>query len=46
MDHIPDITERPWWTAAQPYCDPNAPNMPEDTNIYIDYRDKENTDEC
>ncbi len=24
-DYVPDITERPWYTAAQPYRDPNAP---------------------
>ncbi len=36
MNRIPDITERPWYTAAQPYRDPNAPDMLEDNNIHID----------
>lgn len=37
MDYVPDITELPWWTAAQKYRDPNAPDVPDDT---------EDDDEC
>ena len=35
MNRIPDITDLPWYTAARPYCDPCAPDVPED-NTHID----------
>ena len=41
MDHIPDITERPWYTAAQKYRDPNAPEYIPDEDDY----DEDNYDE-
>lgn len=33
MSRIPDITERPWWTAAQPERDPNYPYEDEEGNL-------------